>query len=476
MHEFKRREEKKGRAFPGGLKDVQADPQCNKEWQSMNPVKKAEYNNRAKNQKQTGGKKTGVGECMDTVRNDAKRKEDFKHNMIEDIENEVAEGMEFDTLASKKFNFIHTNWFYTRSLEGNEFDYIPAEFAVSEFSLEHGVTGIYHEILKTEILIGYRREAMETSQETHQLPWDLSCACDDFSYMCNKLKEFLEPNRKDGYPPLYTSGKIKPAVEALVKRLIRSQNLPENTFRVYDLEVLFMSLRNAAQQKSDMAADFKTVMAEYELIKDAFSFTPGLDCDFHKNLDGTSQFCSMSIVKRWAFTICDYCCPNMGIKEIVGVHVPLRSNPELLDSALNGLTDQIDLMNLQDTIGIKSITGVSKEYRMRVSERTDAEEQRRRKDKTHVTVINFAEKKAEPDSIVVPSAATKTPEFQLPLRRPTTASQALGWGQRGAPQQHSFNESDFPSLGVSAGRGVGNRRRQNETKPSVGRGRGIAQN
>lgn len=128
-------------------------------------------------------------------------------------------------LQHRKFFFIHSNWYHTRTLENGNFDYIPAEFAIAEFSLELGVTNIYHEILKAEIHIGFTRETMETSQETHQLAWDLPTAEYRFDVMCDKMQKLLRPHRKNGkYPPLYTSKKNDPPVKSLLKKLSKSKS------------------------------------------------------------------------------------------------------------------------------------------------------------------------------------------------------------------------------------------------------------
>lgn len=74
-------------------------------------------------------------------------------------------------------------------------------------------------------------------------------------------------------------------------------------------------------------------------------------------MDGTSQFCSMSTVKRWAFTICDCCCEKFGIKMINGIHYPKKVT--ILSEDTESLTDHLNKLALQDAIGIKSMTGVS---------------------------------------------------------------------------------------------------------------------
>ena len=78
-------------------------------------------------------------------------------------------------------------------------------------------------------------------------------------------------------------------------------------------------------------------------------------------MDGTSQYCSMSIVKRWAFTFCDYCCENLGIEMQAGVHLPLKVklNFENMSDTIHELSDKMSMVDIQEVIGIKSMTGVS---------------------------------------------------------------------------------------------------------------------
>lgn len=57
---------------------------------------------------------------------------------------------------------------------------------------------------------------------------------------------------------------------------------------------------------------------------------------YHKNIDGGSQFCSLAIIKRWAYTICDYCCHELGIALIPGIHCsPNRMKNILCDKLQN---------------------------------------------------------------------------------------------------------------------------------------------
>lgn len=43
MLEWRKRAEAQGRKFPNGLKDVQADPECNEEWQVMSTRNLTEF-------------------------------------------------------------------------------------------------------------------------------------------------------------------------------------------------------------------------------------------------------------------------------------------------------------------------------------------------------------------------------------------------------------------------------------------------
>ena len=120
-----------------------------------------------------------------------------------------------------KFIFIHTNWFCKKSIGINKYEFFPAEFAVAEFSIENGIEDVYHELLKAKIPLGWRRDAIEISQQTHQIPLNLEDAENDFSVMYDKFTKFLDA-RKTGnkYPPLFTLKDLYPAVESLLTKMI----------------------------------------------------------------------------------------------------------------------------------------------------------------------------------------------------------------------------------------------------------------
>lgn len=118
-----------------------------------------------------------------------------------------------------KFCFIHVNWFFTKIVD-NVIEYFPAEYAVGVFSLENGIEDVYHVIVGAPIPLGYRREAIETSQSTHNLPMEYESGETDFAVMYKMLTNFLEPRKiVDKYPPLYTTRSLKGAVQSLLAKL-----------------------------------------------------------------------------------------------------------------------------------------------------------------------------------------------------------------------------------------------------------------
>lgn len=118
-----------------------------------------------------------------------------------------------------KFCFIHVNWFFTKIVK-NTLEYFPAEYSVGVFSLENGIEDVHHVIVGAQIPLGYRREALETSQSTHNIPVENPNGEMDFAVMYEKLINFLESRKiVHKYPPLFTTKALKPAVKSLLGRL-----------------------------------------------------------------------------------------------------------------------------------------------------------------------------------------------------------------------------------------------------------------
>ncbi|XP_015586148.1 protein maelstrom homolog [Cephus cinctus] len=482
MEEFQRREQALGRKFPGGLKDVQCDPSCNQQWRNLTPQEKRPYEEMAKNYKvQSGarGKLTTTGESIAALEAEARRKQEMEENMNMNIIETVNMANRKNSLHKKEFFFIHVNYF-CRDIQNN-LSY-PAEFALARFSLEKGVDEIYNEILSVNIPLGKRYEIQQHAQNTHKISRDLDCAQKDFAYMYNVFTKMLGT---DGgkYPPLYTTKELFPVVNDLLERFCDAGDTNVAIFKVYSIELLFTHLRTACAQRVDSEGFPTYMIAENELKKDVFDYTPGIECAYHKLLDGTNVYCSKSIVKRWAFTICDFCCADLGIEMTPGIHCPAQNNLDYdgpIDSGVQGFS-------MNDKRAINTMTPSCDLYRWKVSERTDEEERRRRLNSKKISIVDYGKPEnqhliddtnlndsAEFQPPVTPSqACALPPDLDVPmelatqrsLREPNTKSYA----EIGAPPPVPlWDDSDFPTIG---GRG----RFQKSTKeniPMFGRGRG----
>ncbi|XP_029054265.2 protein maelstrom homolog [Osmia bicornis bicornis] len=445
MLDWKKREEAGGRVFPEGLKDVQRDSKCSEEWQNLSSQEKGYYNKRAKDSKiETQGsltKKTALGESVEEVAAADKREQEYHQNMLQYIESIITMSTKHKNLEKLKFMVIHVNWFFTRVIGINKYDYCPAEFAVGEFSLENGIENIYHEIINSKIPLGWKRDAIEISQQTHRIPVELSQGKNDFLLMYNKLIALLKNNQTGNkLPPLFTSKGLVPAVKSLLTKMTHAAGVSSDDFLIYSLEALFGSLRNTATQSVDDCT-IPLVVAENEFGKDTFLSVCNLECDFHKCIDGSSQYCSMSIIKRWGFTICDYCCEFLGVPMVEGVHFPVAQTIDYVYQEVaeqEGIDTQLQLISLSDQPKLIEWNGVTEEHRRKVSERSYAEELRRRNESKRVDVIDHSKLNAPSNNAILTGR---------PLRLPKTTSLAINEIKENI---NCLNVTDFPPLGGEA--------------------------
>lgn len=465
MLDWKIKQEKIGKTFPGGLHDVMKDPQCNENWKSLSSQERGLYVAKAKKSKienqKTAHKKTTIGENIEEIMANEKKEQEFQQNMSQYIDSIISLGIQHKNLEKLKFIFIHVNWFYKREIGINKYDFCPAEFAVAEFSLGNGIENVYSEIINANIPLGWKRDAIETSQESHKININMSDGQSDFAFMYNKFVEILKSNMSGNkFPPLFTTKDVTLAVESLLNRMTEATNTSMNDFVIYSLENLFGVLRNvAAQNVNDYSIPL--VVAENEFRKDFFSSVCNLGCAYHNNIDNSSQFCSMSIVKRWGFTVCDYCCEFLNIPMVEGVHYPMSQLPfnctdkDSIDYQMN----KFSITNKAQTI---SMTGVSENHRKNVSERTYKDEQRRRENSKALEIIDHSK---------INSLLCNLPV--RPLRTPRTTPRVLCEDVNNSnfvnnmPSCSTLKDADFPPLG-----GRGTYLRKAETKLPLKKGRG----
>jgi len=102
----------------------------------------------------------------------------------------------------------------------NTLEYFPAEYTFGVFSLKNGIEDVHHTIVSAKIPLGYRREALEISQNSHKIPIQYEGGETDFAVMYGKLANFLESRKiVDQYPYLYTRKAFTREAQSLIARL-----------------------------------------------------------------------------------------------------------------------------------------------------------------------------------------------------------------------------------------------------------------
>ncbi|XP_043515035.1 protein maelstrom homolog [Frieseomelitta varia] len=463
MLDWAKEQERRGLSAPKNFKELSAA--CSDDWKNLSSQKKGIYKARAKQYKiksqsnASTDKKTTTGESLALLELQEKKEQEFHQNMLRYIESVVSLGVLHNNLPKLKFIFIHTNWFCKKNIGINKYEFFPAEFAVAEFSIENGIEDIYHELLKPKIPLGWRRDAIEISQQTHQIPINLEDGENDFSLMYDKFTKFLDA-RKTGnkYPPLFTLKDLYPAVESLLMKMIDDDRGCLEDYLIYSIEALFTELRNTAI-KNVSSHDLPLVIGEYRFSKDYFSDRRGYECDFHKIIDVT-QYCSKSIVTRWGFLICDYCCDYLDIEMIEGVHRPHDLHFDInIEKQMYDIQCRTKKLNIEREQTTK-VDKVSIEHKNEISQRSDKEKLNRWNADTSIDRI---------DNIKPGTSQTNTATLNMPmrpLRAPKTTAQALEIDETIDP----LNEVNFPPIG---GRGTTIHRKNNvPIKLPLGRGRG----
>lgn len=121
-------------------------------------------------------------------------------------------------LPQQEFCFMHVNCFFKMNIS-NKLEYFPAEFAIGVFSLENGIKNVHHTIVSAPIPLGYKREALETSQNIHQVPVEYPGGETDFAVIYEKLATFLEPWKAAcKFPPIYTTKDMTEAVQSVLRK------------------------------------------------------------------------------------------------------------------------------------------------------------------------------------------------------------------------------------------------------------------
>ncbi|XP_011297171.1 protein maelstrom homolog [Fopius arisanus] len=443
MLDFKKAAENQGISFPGGMKDVQNDPECSRQWKSLSKVDRTHYSDLARRYKCRSMKLTGCGEPIAFIKERQRKIAEAEANMKSDILETIRMGQECKNIQNISFFFIHVQYFYTKDRSDSSVDYTPAEMAIIEYSIAEGVKGFYHQIINVQVEMGYARETLEHGERTHKIPTDYVKGEKDYFKIYEMFREFLQPtiDRTGKIPPVYTSKRFSNVVTCFLDRMIRAADLNDDVFSLYSLEYLYGNLMIMCNPDIDNHRINPEILAESELEKDAFAYSPNIDCEYHSKIDGASIHCSLATVRQWGFSICDYCCNFLGIEMIPDVHCPASSLTDDSDLLATGMAClAIDKKFLPGTV--KSMTGVTEAYRLKKAARTPKEdEERRKKALLNPLVIIDHSLNLPPPPPLPPPASVR---LLKPLRAPK--SLALSPKESGNLQ---FSMTDFPELGAS---------------------------
>nr|CAD7462865.1 unnamed protein product [Timema tahoe] len=321
-------------------------------FENLTPQERAVYDARAKEYKakvrgNPETKYTTSGHTYAEIdREDAEKKE--KQERIErEIEEQINKlkltpslNQEHSDLATHPFYFMHAN-IYGLS---DENIYLPCELALAEFTLLNGVQNTYHTLVDPGALpVGMAGIATRTSADTHKIPYPITKENkkeyhyeNDYSKIHGKIKQFVmagstasEKDKKLFLPPIFTYynkeqfhyNKDNEVLIESVLQFLCDAAAVENNFRVLPLMKLFYEMRNACSSSERFP---KISLAEAELEKDVFAYTPKIGCEFHEKYDA-NIYCSLSLVRRWGFLIADHCCKFLNIPLKDGFHCPVRS-------------------------------------------------------------------------------------------------------------------------------------------------------
>ncbi|KAF7410169.1 hypothetical protein HZH68_004550 [Vespula germanica] len=462
MLEWKKRNEKNG-YFYANLMEVQHDPECSAAWKNLSPYEKQVYIDLAveKKLRQTyKDKRTNTGESIILVKEKERELTEFKIQMRKYVTDIVNEGLTNNKLSEYKFYFLHFNWLY---ITQDKKVYAPVEYAIGVFSLQNGIEKFHHRLINIKPDLGYTWESIETSRNSHKIPPEFPEGEKDFYNLYMDLIEFLEPDIiGDRYPPFFVTNNISKGVPSFLNQLTEAADC-ENTFTVYSIEFLYTTLRNATLSKKCNPEDFVPIpeaIGEQEFMTDKYSFERNIECDYHKNIDGGSQFCSLAIIKRWAYTICDYCCHELGIALIPGIHCSHNRMKNILCDKLQNVS--LNTKQYNDTKLCPF--GINRDNINNVSKKTSEEKSRRCKDEKPLKIIDYAKINESQSS----AAVSRSVKFERPLRPPNTRSFAAVT----AGSSKNIENQDFSDVNILLAKGRGLNKISMMTKHLTGRGHG----
>lgn len=292
-------------------------------WSRMSKAEKHPYEMRAKRDRENQTKLTTTGISVDLIAKQEREENEREAEMRTEISNLFQMANHNGSLENEMIFLIHINTFCYANSTGRHY---PAEIAISCFTLKDGVSSdsVFHRIVKSGPLpLGYAAEAMLHSKETHQLPPPLSGDDEDntqqvFSEMISFLSEKVMGSAS--LPILYAEERHMKMIRQVIDAWCSDFNEDPTQFKIYNMQYMFRVLKNTCHGENVWPTHSYSVR---EIEKDVYAHTTDIACDVHEVT--TVQHCSKSFVIRYAYVICDNCCPALQLPLLQGYHVPFES-------------------------------------------------------------------------------------------------------------------------------------------------------
>ncbi|XP_058820193.1 protein maelstrom homolog [Topomyia yanbarensis] len=324
MMEYKRKEEATGFRFTGGMTEVMQ--RAGPHWEKLAPYEREPYNVQAKKYKAhptdlLGERYTSQGIPFSQVETaaQARRKQEMEtqKTIVEIIQTAVSA----NSLEQLEIYLISCNYFCVTTSN----DYVPAEVALVKYSLERGIIDKMNILVNPqELPLGMAHDAELHTNETHQLPLPPDAIGEsDYEKVLKMIFKFTEgSSSKKRLPLLFTYNKDQAMVRNILFGLLDATGIDNLEPKVYPLVDLFFYLKQATENYGLDICTFPSVhMAKALLEKDVYAYTLGIGCEVHEGLNNSVQ-CALSKCVRWAYTISDSCCLDMGIDMEGGKHLP----------------------------------------------------------------------------------------------------------------------------------------------------------
>ncbi|XP_037935455.1 uncharacterized protein LOC119669580 [Teleopsis dalmanni] len=202
-------------------------------------------------------------------------------------------------IRSEKYIIFNAN-FFVRTLRGGF--YIPAEVCLIEFSIDEGITNIYHTLIKPCIsLHGEQYNAKIHSDETHRLPIPpYAIGEKNIAKVYNEIIEFTKEKETNTYRPVYTIQEGMKIAQNIVNFMKLDLGTNDIKLDIRPLEVLLEHMKNASISVNAATRSEISLLFE-ERVCDKIQTA----CQFHQNIDNT-EHCSKAIATLWCQITCEY--------------------------------------------------------------------------------------------------------------------------------------------------------------------------